>query len=430
MKTFYLVLANSLIATVTNTVVWFALTFWIYLTTQSVVATAYLAGTYTIMTLLTGFAFGAIVDHNKKKTAMLVSSVVTLLFFLVGLVVYLITPEISFSNINSAELWILVILLMAGVTVGNIRTIAVPTTVTILVDEDKHDKANGLTGSMMGFSFAITSFVSGVMLAYGGMGVVLSAAVVMTLLSILHLFSISIPEKEIVHLENAPKKIDVMGTIKVMKSIPGLLALTFFSVINNFLGGVFMSLMDAYGLTLVNVQTWGILWGFMSFGFILGGFIVSKRGLGKNPLRALMLANIVMWAAAMLFTVQPWIGLTALGMFTWMTLSPFAEAAEQTVIQKVVPPERQGRVFGFSQSVEQLASPITAFLIGPIAQYIFIPFMTTGRGVDLIGSWYGVGEGRGMGLVFTVAGLIGLVVTLVAMQSRSYHMLSKRYLEG
>jgi MFS transporter, DHA3 family, multidrug efflux protein len=84
-------------------------------------------------------------------------------------------------------------------------------------------------------------------------------------------------------------------------------------------------------------------------------------------------------------------------------------------------------VFGFAQSIEQAASPITAFLIGPIAQFIFIPFMTTGAGVDLIGAWFGTGSNRGIALLFSVAGLIGLVMTLVAMQTNTYKILSKNY---
>ena len=85
------------------------------------------------------------------------------------------------------------------------------------------------------------------------------------------------------------------------------------------------------------------------------------------------------------------------------------------------------RVFGFAQSIEQAASPITAFVIGPIAQLIFIPFMTTGAGVELIGSWFGTGTGRGIALLFIVAGLIGLSVTLLAMQSKAYRALSQIY---
>jgi DHA3 family multidrug efflux protein-like MFS transporter len=103
------------------------------------------------------------------------------------------------------------------------------------------------------------------------------------------------------------------------------------------------------------------------------------------------------------------------------------EAAEQTILQKVVPPERQGRVFGFAQSVEQAATPITAFLIGPIAQLIFIPFMTTGAGVDILGPWFGTGIDRGLALLFTIAGVIGLTVTLIAMRSYSYRALSENY---
>jgi DHA3 family multidrug efflux protein-like MFS transporter len=66
-------------------------------------------------------------------------------------------------------------------------------------------------------------------------------------------------------------------------------------------------------------------------------------------------------------------------------------------------------------------------MIGPIAQLIFIPFMTTGAGVDLLGSWFGTGTDRGLALLFTVAGLIGLIVTLLAMQSRAYRALSENY---
>jgi MFS transporter, DHA3 family, multidrug efflux protein len=159
----------------------------------------------------------------------------------------------------------------------------------------------------------------------------------------------------------------------------------------------------------------------------VGGMVVARKGLGKNPLRTLFLANIVMWSICSFFTIQASIVLLAIGMFVWLCLIPAVEAAEQTILQKVVPPERQGRVFGFAQSLEQAASPITAFLIGPIAQLIFIPFMTTGAGVDLLGSWFGTGTDRGLALLFTVAGLIGLVVTLLAMRSYSYRTLSKNY---
>jgi DHA3 family multidrug efflux protein-like MFS transporter len=53
--------------------------------------------------------------------------------------------------------------------------------------------------------------------------------------------------------------------------------------------------------------------------------------------------------------------------------------------------------------------------------------MTTGTGVDLIGPWFGTGTDRGLALLFTFAGLIGLTVTLLAMRSYSYRALSANY---
>jgi MFS transporter, DHA3 family, multidrug efflux protein len=154
---------------------------------------------------------------------------------------------------------------------------------------------------------------------------------------------------------------------------------------------------------------------------------VERRGVGKNPLKTLFIANIAMWTIAMSFTIQPSIWLLAIGLFLYLCLIPIAEACEQTILQKVIPPERQGRVFGFAQSVEQAASPLTAFAIGPIAQFGFIPFMTTGAGVDLIGGWFGTGKARGIALLFTATGALGLMMTLMAMRSRAYRKLSRNY---
>lgn len=429
MKSFYNLLGVGLIAATTNNFVWFALTFWVYLETKSVVSTGMVGGIYLVATALSGFWFGSIVDHHKKKNAMLFSSVASLILFIIGFLVYSINPPSAFTSVTNPILWVFALTLLCGVIAGNIYNIAIPTLVTVLVPEDRHDKANGLFGTVTGIAFALTSFASGIILAYGGMFWVLATAIAFTILAIIYLSFVSLPEKKIIHTADKPKSIDIKGTIKAIRATPGLLALIFYTTFNNFLGGVFMALMDAYGLSLVSVQIWGGLWGFLSMGFIFGGLLIAKKGLGKNPLATLFRINMVTWAVCIFFAIQPSIVLLVIGMLIWMTLYPFIEATEQTIIQKVVPQERQGRVFGFSQSVEQAASPLTAFMIGPIAQFIFIPFMTTGAGVELIGGWFGTGVGRGLALVFIVTGIIGFIVTVFAMRTKSYKLLSQRYLQ-
>ena len=109
----------------------------------------------------------------------------------------------------------------------------------------------------------------------------------------------------------------------------------------------------------------------------------------------------------MVFPLRSSIVLLAVSMMAFMLVMPYAEASEQTILQRVVPYHRQGRVFGFAQSVEQAASPLTAFLIAPITQLLVIPFMTDGWGAEVIGPWFGTGPDRGIALVFVVAGIIG-----------------------
>ncbi len=428
---FYRLLANHLVANITNMFVWFALTFWVFIETQSVLVTSWIAGIFAILSLFGGFIFGPIVDHERKKTAMLHSSIISLIFFtLASIFYYTVGPE-AFIDTTSYELWLFVTLVLIGTVAGNLRTIALSTTVTMLFTENR-DKANGLVGATQGITFAFTSVLSGLAIGFLGMEFSLYASVVATVLVLLHLlFFISLPEPSIVHLEESakPKKVDLRGTMLVVLAIPGLLGLIFFNTVNNFLGGVFMALMDAYGLSLVSVQTWGFMWGVMSIAMIGGSIYVTKYGVGTSPLRRIMVLNIVMWGSCMLFPIQASILFLAVGMFIWMLLSPMIEAAEQTVMQAIVPFERQGRVFGLAQSIESMASPITTFFIGPIAQLIFIPFMTTGAGVVLIGDWFGTGIDRGIALVFILAGFLGVIATLFAWYSKSFKKLSEHYTE-
>ncbi len=425
-KSFYGLLFNTLFASVTNTFVWFALTFWVFLETQSVLATSLLAGTFAVANAFSAVFFGAIVDHNLKKNVMMFSSAFSLVSFTAGLFLLQAFPGEVFATVSSPMLWLLIVVLLVGVVVGNLRTIALSTTVTLLFPEGERAKANGMVGAVNGAAFAITSVFSGLVIGFLNMWFAMLIACVITMAVLAHLMFVVIPEKKAVWRkgDEPVKRMDFGRTVAIISAVPGLFALIFFTTFNNFLGGVFMALMDAYGLSLVSVQAWGLIFGCLSFAFIAGGLLIAKFGLGRNPLRTLFAINMITWTVCIFFTIQASIVLLIIGLFFWMLLVPFMEASEQTILQKVVPYERQGRVFGFAQSVESAATPFTAFLIGPIAQTVFIPFMTTGAGVGLIGDWFGVGMDRGIALVFICAGIIGLFVTILARNSRSYRLLA------
>jgi len=428
MNKFYSVLTNTLIANVTTSFLWFALTFWVYLETRSVMATAIIGGSYMLMVAVFSLVFGTIVDKHKKKRVMLASSSITLISYLIGGLIFIIFPRAELSDWMSLGFWLFGAVILFGSVVENMRNIALSTTVTLLVPKDERAKANGLVGAVQGVAFLVTSVFSGLSIGFLGMGWTLVIAIVLTAVSVIHLTFVRIPEDKIVHdPELDSKKVDIKGSIKAIRSVPGLMPLIFFSTFNNLVGGVFMALMDPYGLNLFSVQIWGIVLGITSTGFIIGGIIISKKGLSKNPLKTLLIVNILIGVIGMLFAIREIWLLYVIGMLIFMAIIPFAEAAEQTIIQRVVPFKRQGRVFGFAQSVEAAAAPITAFLIGPIAQFWLIPYMNSAEGKSQLGWLLGDGSARGIALVFLIAGFIAIIFACLAFGTKAYRRLSAFY---
>jgi DHA3 family multidrug efflux protein-like MFS transporter len=418
-------LVNTLVTGVTSSFLWFALTFWVYLETRSVVATGVIGGAFSISSALVGPVFGTFADRHRKHAAMLLSTAISGVCFGAATVVFVAVEAGSLLRLSSPWFWLLIGVTLLGSVAGQMRSIALSTSVTLLVPEERRDRANGMVGTITGVSFAITSVFSGLVIGQLGMGWAYYGSLVLTLAALAHLCTIEIYEPQPVETAvGGPRHVDVRGAIDAIQAVPGLQMLILLAAFNNLLAGVFLALMDAYGLSLVSVETWGLLWGLISLAFIAGGVIVARYGLGSRPLRIVLTGNLVNWAVCSIFALRSSIVMLTVGMVVWLALMPAIEAAEQTILQRSIPFERQGRVFGFAQLVENAASPLTAFLMAPLAETVFIPLMTDGAGADWIGGWFGTGPERGLALMFTAAGLIGVVVTALARASRSYRQLS------
>ena len=420
-------LVNTLGTGVTSSFVWFALTFWVFLETRSVVATGVIGGAFSISSAVLGPFFGTYVDRHRKHQALVLTSMISTACFLAATAVFVLVEADQLLRLTSPWFWMLVAATLLGSVAGQMRGIALSTCVTLLVPEDQRDRANGMVGTVTGLSFAITSVFSGLVIGQLGMGWALYGSLALTAAALFHITTVRFDEPEPEPVDpGAPRRpaVDVRGALEAIRAVPGLGLLIGLAACNNLLGGVFMALMDAYGLSLVSVETWGLLWGFISLAMIAGGIVVSRRGLGRSPVRVVVVGNLVNWTVCTLFPIRSSIVLLTVGMVVWLALMPAIEAGEQTVLQRAIPYERQGRVFGFAQLVENAASPLTAFLMAPLAEAGFMPWMTDGAGADTIGDWYGVGPERGLALMFTLAGLIGVVVMTAALLSKPYRRLS------
>ncbi|MGZ4384956.1 MAG: MFS transporter [Gaiellaceae bacterium] len=426
MRTFVRVLVNTGIANVTTSYLWWSLIFWAYLQTGSVLANGLISGTYMLLVAALSMVFGSIIDRHRKHAAMLISAVVTTVAFTAAAVLYWSVGEEGVADLHAPWFWIFSAVLLGGAVLENMRSVALSTTVTLLLPPERHANANGLVGTVQGIGFVITSVLSGLSVGLLGMGWTLAIALALTVLTMLDLLLIRMPETRPAADPNE-KRAELRASIAAVVAVPGLFSLICFSALNNLLGGVYMALMDPYGLTLFSVEAWGIVLAISSSGFIIGGLVVAKAGLGANPLRTMLRIVLVTGVLGAVFTLREWAWLYILGIWLWMLLMPVVEAAEQTVIQKVVPYETQGRVFGFAMMFEAGSAPITSFLVAPLAQFALIPYLRSDEGRATWRWLLGDGEARGIALAFLLAGIGTIALTVIAFRSGAYRLLSRQY---
>jgi DHA3 family multidrug efflux protein-like MFS transporter len=428
-RTFLGILVNTGVANITTSYLWFALTFWVYLETRNVIATGVVGGAYMLLIALSSISFGTFVDRYRKLAVMRFAAVFTLLMFMLSGVMFLLTPEAQLLDLTQPWFWLFTMIILVGAVVENLRNIALSTTVTILIEPDRRANANGLVGMVQGLMFLVTSVLSGLSVGLLGMGWTIAVAIVLTALAFGHLLTLHMPEEVRAAATDAQGGFDIRGALAAVLAIGGLFALILFSTFNNFIGGVYMALMDPYGLEMFPVELWGIFLAVGSSGFLIGGALIGKFGLGTNPLRTLLLAVVAMGFLGAVFTLREWAWLYVVGIWLYLTLVPVVEAAEQTVIQQVVPLPKQGRVFGFAMAFESAAAPITAFLIAPIAQFWIIPYARSTEGAAQLAP-LGEGTSRGIALVFLVAGIIMVIAAVLAFLTPVYRRVSAEYAEA
>src|SRR5690606_24108525 len=98
------------------------------------------------------------------------SSMVSTVAFVAAGVLYLWQPEERLLDITGPWFWLFAVVILFGGVIEQLRNIALSTTVTLLIEAERRDRANGLVGTVQGIAFLITSVFSGLAIGFLGMG--------------------------------------------------------------------------------------------------------------------------------------------------------------------------------------------------------------------------------------------------------------------
>ena len=99
-RTFAGILANTAVANITTSYLWFALTFWVYLQTRNVIATGVIGGAYMLLIAVSSISFGTFVDRYRKLDVMRFAAGFTLAMFVLAGAMFLLTPAASLLDLT------------------------------------------------------------------------------------------------------------------------------------------------------------------------------------------------------------------------------------------------------------------------------------------------------------------------------------------
>ena len=204
------------------------------------------------------------------------------------------------------------------------------------------------------------------------------------------------------------------GWTYLVERRPLLVMLLYYAVVN-FLLGLSTVLITPLVLSFNSASVLGIVQMVASAGMLVGSLVMSTWGGPKRKMNGVY-GFIALFSLGYLIIGMMESAITiGLGMFVLLFSLPLAAGSSQVIWMSKVEPELQGRVFAIRGMIASAITPLAYLIAGPLADSVFGPLMGDGGALaGTLGSVIGVGQERGIGLMFILSGVLMLLVTAAA----------------
>jgi DHA3 family macrolide efflux protein-like MFS transporter len=328
--------------------------------------------------------FGGVwADRYNKKYLINISDTVIA-------VVTLIMAIMFFFGINHIGL-LFICSVVRGLGQG-VQTPAVNALLPQIVPNDKLTRINGINGSIQSLCMLAAPMLSGVILTFAAIEVVMMIDVFTAVIGIsVVFFFVKTPPKAAVttHTIGADKN----GYFRDMKQ--GLLYIKKHKFITEFMiFAAAINMMAAPASMLTPLQTTrnfgGDEWRLaaieiaFSAGMILGGVIISAWGGFKNRTLSLAVAIVCLGAETIFFGLLGnfWLYIACMAV-TGVTM-PFFTTPMMSIFQTKVEPEYTGRVFGVFSMISSLMMPLGMVVFGPLGDVVSLNYIFMGTGAMIL----------------------------------------------
>ena len=301
---------------------------------------------------------------------------------------------------------------------------------TILVPKPYVGQANGLVLFGHAMKSSLSPVIAGILILIIQLQGIVIVNIALCLFSLLILLSIRFPALKQVDKNQHQKEPwwrDMIFGWRYIKNFPALVALLVFFAFSYYTVAVFTVLSTPLLLSITTATTLGTVLAIAGSGMILGSIANSIWGGTKNRIKTILACQAICGLSMMVVGSQTLLPNLAIAGFIFTFSVSTIYTSGQVIWQVKIPVAYQGRVFAMRDIITWLLVPIGALTAAPLADYVFKPLMLEGGFLaNSIGQLIGVGEGRGIGLLFILLGILNLVITATAYGYNPLRLLEKQ----
>lgn len=384
----------------------FALGVWVFERTGSPTLFAFI-GLFAVLpkVIFSPFA-GALADRFDRRKVMILADTGA------GLSTLFIALMLFSSRL---ELWHIYLSAAASSLCGTLQWPAYTAAVTQLVPQKHLGRANGMNQFGRAAAEIFSPLLAGVLVMTIQLEGVILIDVATFVFAMLSLLMVRFPR-----LERAPAqdglaafKDDLTFGWRYILARGGLLNLLFFQVTVNFIWGMVGALIVPMILSFTSSDKLGAIITIAGTGMLIGSILMTAWGGPKRRIKGVITFELLSGICFILMGLRPEFWLVAVGVFGAHVTIAIVFGSNQALWQTKIEPKNQGRVFAAQQMFASLASPLAYLLAGPLAEVIFEPLMaSSGAFSQELGPYLGSGEGRGIGLMFVLMGLVKIMVSV------------------
>ncbi len=411
-RTFLIIWFGQLISLIGSGLTSFALGVYIFEGTHSTTLLAFNMLAFALATIVFSPLAGALVDRWDRRWAMILSDTGS------GLSTLAIVILLRFDQL---ELWHIYLATFVSSAFSTLQWPAYSAATTLLVPKEHYGRASGMVQLGEAVSFSIAPLLAAALFGLIGLRGVFLIDFVTFAFAVGTLLLVRIPRPETTAVGEEAKESLLREAFfgwRYVSERPGLLGLVMMFAGINFFSSMSGPLLPAMLLTLYTPEVLGIVMSIMGAGMLVGTLVMSAWGGPKRRILGVLGDLLISSLSFMLLGLSPSPVLIAIAVFVVMFMSPIGRSCTQAIWQSKVEPDVQGRVFAVRRMIAFATLPLGTLAAGPLADHVFEPLMAVGGPLaDTVGRVIGVGPGRGIGLLFLIAGLCTGLITISGMLS-------------